>query len=216
MNNPKRVLLIDDHPLFRRGLVNLLMDEDDFTVVGEAANGVEGVAMASRLKPDLVLLDLHMAMMDGLKTLSVLKGENLADAVVILTASVSRQEFLSALKGGADGYILKDTSAEKMLALLRNEDQKDLMLDDDLQRVFQSESTATLTLDGLKALTDRERQTLELIARGMSNKLIAREMGLSEGTVKIYVGNILRKLEVSSRLEIAALVHGYSNLEGHK
>lgn len=216
MNKPKRVLLIDDHPLFRRGLVNLLMDEDDFTVVGEAANGVEGVAMASRLKPDLVLLDLHMAMMDGLKTLGVLKAEGLAESVVILTASVSRQEFLSALKGGADGYILKDTSAEKMLALLRNEDQKDLMLDDDLQRVFQSESTATLTLDGLKALTERERQTLELIARGMSNKLIAREMGLSEGTVKIYVGNLLRKLEVSSRLEIAALVHGHSNLEGHK
>lgn len=215
--NTTTILLIDDHPLFRRGLVNLFAETDDFTVVGEASNGVEGVALATRLQPQIILLDLHMATMAGIETLKILKAEGLASTIVVLTASMNRQEFMASLKAGADGYILKDTSAERILALLRNEGKQRLILDDELERVLRECADASpITSISLQDLTERERQTLELISRGMSNKLIARQMNLSDGTVKIYVRNLLRKLQVNSRLEVAALAHGYDTLEERK
>ena len=117
--NTTTILLIDDHPLFRRGLVNLFAETDDFTVVGEASNGVEGVALATRLQPQIILLDLHMATMAGIETLKILQAEGLASTIVVLTASMNRQAFMASLKAWADGYILKDTLAERILALLR-------------------------------------------------------------------------------------------------
>ncbi|MGV8861756.1 MAG: response regulator [Pseudomonas sp.] len=209
--NSTTLLLIDDHPLFRKGLAQLFAASDDFDVVGQAASGREGINLALRLTPKLVLLDLHMPGLSGLQVLDEMKQLGLECQIVVLTASMDRGELLTALRLGASGYVLKETEPEALLAYMRNCSKGAIVLDDCLVSLLagHNDISADAPLDGIDdcGLTDREAQTLALIASGMSNKQIGRELGISDGTVKIYVKNLLQKLNLRSRLELAAWVH---------
>ncbi|MFJ2683273.1 response regulator [Pseudomonas sp. NPDC087342] len=207
------LLLIDDHPLFRKGLAQLFSASDDFEVVGQAASGREGINLAVSLAPQQVLLDLHMPGLSGLQVLDELRQLRLDCQVVVLTASMDRAELLTALRLGASGYVLKETEPDALLAYMRNCHKGAIVLDSTLIALLADQGGSvtrpTHDSDPLDTgnLTEREGQTLALIAAGMSNKQIGRELGISDGTVKIYVRNLLQKLSLHSRLELAAWVH---------
>ncbi|SDI71207.1 response regulator [Pseudomonas panipatensis] len=198
------LLLIDDHPLFRRGLAELFSDSGDFVVVGQASGGREGITLACQLLPELILLDLHMPGLGGLQVLDELRQLELASRVIILTASLDRAELVAALRLGAEGYVLKDTEPDALLDYVRHCSKGTVALDETLVALLAEQVQGPATPGDL---TEREAQTLALIASGLSNKLIARELGISDGTVKIYVKNLLRKFNLNSRLELAAWVH---------
>ncbi len=203
------LLLIDDHPLFRKGLAQLFAACDDFEVVGQAASGREGINLAVSLAPQQVLLDLHMPGLSGLQVLDELRQLSLGCQIVVLTASMDRGELLTALRLGANGYVLKETEPDALLAYMRNCNKGAIVLDDCLVSLLagQLEPERSPAMADTCSLTEREGQTLTLIAAGMSNKQIARELGISDGTVKIYVRNLLQKLNLHSRLELASWVH---------
>ncbi|MVV52087.1 response regulator [Pseudomonas sp. PB120] len=203
------LLLIDDHPLFRKGLAQLFGASDDYQVVGQAASGREGINLAVSLAPQQVLLDLHMPGLSGLQVLDELRQLQLDCQVVVLTASMDRAELLTALRLGASGYVLKETEPDALLAYMRNCNKGAIVLDATLVALLADQQAPVHGPDQADAehLTDREGQTLALIAAGMSNKQIGRELGISDGTVKIYVKNLLQKLNLHSRLELAAWVH---------
>ncbi|WP_321888443.1 response regulator [Paraburkholderia bannensis] len=233
--SPTTLLLIDDHPLFRRGLADYFNASGEFVVVGEASSGQQGIALAGELQPSMVLIDLHMPGLGGLAVLDELRQLGMACRKVVLTASMDRAELLAALKLGAHGYMLKESEPEALLGYVRNcangmvaidESVRDLLADagdvddSDDDGALHSRPNAgfhahvnahgqpvALAPSRRAGLTGREAQTLALIAQGMSNKLIARQLCISEGTVKVYVKNLLRKLDVRSRLELAASVH---------
>jgi two-component system nitrate/nitrite response regulator NarL len=203
------LLLIDDHPLFRKGLAQLFGASDDFEVVGQAASGREGINLAVSLAPQQVLLDLHMPGLSGLQVLDELRQLRLDCQVVVLTASMDRAELLTALRLGASGYVLKETEPDALLTYMRNCNKGAIVLDSTLVSLLADQSGPVRGADQADTgnLTEREGQTLALIAAGMSNKQIGRELGISDGTVKIYVKNLLQKLSLHSRLELAAWVH---------
>lgn len=205
MNQRQRILVIDDHPLFRRGVQQLIAMEPDFDLVGEAGGGVEGVRMARDLQPDLVLLDLNMAGMDGLQVLAEIKALDLPTRVVMLTVSNSDEDLVAALRAGADGYLLKDMEPESLLESLREAARGRMVLSDTLTEMLahalRKDSRPTPVEQA--GLTEREREILGLIAQGRSNKLIARELDITEGTVKVHVKHLLKKLNLRSRVEAA-------------
>lgn len=207
MSEETRLLLIDDHALLRRGLAELLNAEAGFRVVGQAGSGPEGIELARRLLPGLILLDLHMPGLSGLETLARLK-EALPDSlVVVLTASDRQDDLLAALRGGADGYVLKDSEPEALVGYLQGCRKGRVTLDASLGGLLAGSAGESASAKGEGELTERERQTLALIAEGRSNKLIARELGISDGTVKVHVRHLLSKLDLHSRLELAAWAH---------
>ncbi|MGY4494672.1 response regulator [Pseudomonas silvicola] len=206
--NSTRLLLIDDHPLFRNGLAQLFAASEDFDVVGQAGSGREGIAMAVNLAPALVLLDLHMPGLSGLQVLDELRQLQLGCKIMVLTASIDRDELLTAMRLGANGYVLKETEPDALLCHVRNCGQGAVILDDSLATLLSEQPLQSPVLDG--SLTEREGQTLSLIALGMSNKQIGRELGISDGTVKVYVKSLLKKLRLHSRLELAAWVHRFT------
>ena len=205
MATPVRLLVIDDHPLFRRGVRQLVDIEGGFEVVGEASSGPEGIALAEQLQPDLVLLDLNMEGMDGNETLHALRAVGCTARVAMLTVSDQEDDLVNALRAGADGYLLKDTEPEELLRQLRQIVDGRLVLTEGLTEHLaramrrQDEPAAA----GQPRLTPREREVLDLIASGLNNKLIAKELDLSEGTVKVHVKHLLKKLGLRSRLEAA-------------
>ncbi len=206
-DTPQTLLVIDDHPLLRRGVAQLVaMDPSCLALAGEAATGREGVELARRLNPDLILLDLNMPDVDGLATLRSLKAmEDLDARVIMLTVSDGQEDVVAALRAGADGYLLKDMEPEDMLEALRDAARGRLVLSEPLTEML----AHALRQDGQPTpkeqanLTDREAQILDLIALGRSNKLIARELEISEGTVKVHVKHLLKKLNLHSRVEAA-------------
>lgn len=205
MRSNVTVMVIDDHPLFRRGVRQLLAIECGFTVVGEASSGPEGLSLAKRLEPDVVLLDLNMEGMDGIQVLQSLRGAGCTARIVMLTVSDQEQDLIAALRGGADGYLLKDTEPEDLLRQLQQIVDGRLVLTDRLGEHLARAMRAPQALPpaGAPAFTPRENEVLGLLAEGLSNKLIARELDLSEGTVKVHVKHILKKLGLHSRLEAA-------------
>lgn len=209
MSAPFDLLLIDDHPLLRRGLAELFEASGAFRVVGSVSSGSEGIELARRLNPAMTLLDLHMPGLDGLATLASLKLDLPEGKVMVLTASAARDDLLEALRAGADGYLFKDSEPEALLAAVQACAQGQSRLDPALSTLLAgSLREREVTVDtGRIELTERERQTLALIAEGFSNKLIARQLGISDGTVKIYVKHLLSKLNLRSRLELAAWAH---------
>ncbi len=206
MNSERtELLLIDDHSLLRRGLAELLNATEDFLVIAQAANGQDGIDLAQALLPELIVLDLHMPGLSGLQTLARLKHSVPDSLVVVLTASDQQDDLLAALRGGADGYLLKDSEPEQLIEHLRGCSKGQVTLDPALAGLLSAGLPPRM--HGEAELTERERQTLALIAEGMSNKLIARELGISDGTVKIHVKHLLSKLGLHSRLELAAWAH---------
>jgi two-component system nitrate/nitrite response regulator NarL len=205
MSGPKRVLIVDDHPLFRKGLSQLLQTVADFVVVGEATGGADGVEQARRLAPDLVLLDHNMRDMSGLEVLRELCAARPALRVVMITVSDQRDDLVSALQAGADGYLLKDMEPEAMLEALRQAADGRTVVSDDLTHhlVAAVRGDARPPSAAAAGLTEQELRILERIAGGLPNKLIGRELNIAEGTVKVHVKHILRKLGLRSRVEAA-------------
>ena len=209
----KTILIIDDHPLFRKGVQQLLGMDEQYEVVGEAADGITGLGMIESLAPDMVLLDLNMEAMSGLDVLEEIKKRELEAEVVIMTVSNNDKDVARAIHLGADGYLLKDMEPEDILVKLGQVSEGSVVMDDNismlLANMLKSGSHFT-TLDNVK-LTQRETEIMRLLVAGMNNKLMARELNISDGTVKVHIKNILRKTKVNSRLEAAvwAINHGF-------
>ena len=203
---PQRLLIVDDHPLFRKGVRYMVNMVPDFTIVGEASSGQEGIALANAEQPDMILLDLNMKDMSGVDVLKAVKTSGLDARVVMLTVSDQEEDLVAALRAGADGYLLKEMELEDLVSKLAEAAAGRITLTERLINLLahamrhDSVRPATSSEAGL---TDQEQRILELVAAGKSNKLIARELGITEGTVKVHVKHLLRKLQLRSRVEAA-------------
>jgi len=208
MKDVLTLLMIDDHPLFRRGVIQLLTESGQFEVVGEASSGQEGLDLAARLRPEMILLDLNMKGMNGLEVLKLLKLRDPDMRVVMLTVSDETSDLVTALRTGADGYLLKEMDPDELVSKLGQVASGEVILTERLTRLLaHSMREINRPRDPDEAgLTEQERRILDLIAQGMSNKMIARELGISDSTVKVHVKHVLRKLNLHSRLEAAVWV----------
>ncbi len=209
-----RILIIDDHTLFREGLQSLLRRRG-IDVVASVGEGHEGIRLAQKLSPDIVLLDMRMPLIDGLGVLCQLRQSGLQVAIVILTTSSDERDLVEALRSGARGYLLKDMEPDELVVALREimtgKTVVAPMLTTVLANIIQGNTpTAPLENSPFDELTPRETEILGLLAEGQSNKVIARNLGISDGTVKLHVKAILRKLKIHSRVEAAvmAVEHG--------
>ncbi len=189
-------MLVDDHPLMRRGINQLLSFEDDFEVVAEACNGSEAIALAHDIEPDLILLDLNMKGMSGLDTLTALRADESTATIVILTVSDSALDIEAMVKAGADGYLLKDTEPDELVELLRQAATGVKAYSEFVAQYLAERHTHE---DLFEALTDRETQILKEVAKGYRNKQIADRLFISESTVKVHMKSLLKKLRVPSR-----------------
>jgi len=204
------ILVVDDHPLFRQGVVHSLMGEPDFRVVGETASGQEALELARTLLPDIVLLDISMPGWNGITTAEKITTACPATAIVMLTVSDDKDKLLGAFKAGAKGYVLKGVSAKELAQVVRSTLAGEVYVSPSLAAEMLVSLTHGPAPDPLQELTDREREILGLIGTGLTNKEIGARIFLSEKTVKHYVTNILQKLQVRSRVEAAlvATKHG--------
>ncbi|HXG29966.1 MAG TPA: LuxR C-terminal-related transcriptional regulator [Nevskiales bacterium] len=203
------MLLIDEHPIFRAGISHVLQASGDFEVVAETGCGAEGVELAQRCAPDFVLLEFGAKRVSGLDTLRRLKALGLGALLIIVSGSNAEDELALVLRHGADGYLLKNMPPEAFLAKLRSAVKGVVVLPDGLTQGLVRALTEDRTgpLPARVALTSREWQVLAMIAEGMCNKLIARELNISNGTVGVHVKHVLQKLNMRSRLKAAAWAH---------
>jgi two-component system nitrate/nitrite response regulator NarL len=215
MNEKIRVLLVDDHALFRSGVKTLLQRHDEFEVVDEAADGLEGIKRARSLKPDVVLLDLNMPGVGGLEAVKVINEEIPGARVLMLTVSEDAQDLMEALRAGACGYLLKNVEMDALLDAIRRAAQGDSVVSPQMTAklisgVREQPKVSSLLVERDK-FSPRERDILVCLAQGESNKEIARALDLAESTVKIHVQNIFKKLNMSSRVQVAlyAAEQGY-------
>lgn len=203
MNDPIGVIVVDDHPLFRKGVVHALAAEPGIAVVGEAASGEEALALARERLPDVVLLDVSMPGWDGLVTAERIATACPATAIVVLTASEDEDKLLGAFKAGARAYVLKGVSVEELVRVIRGAVAGEAYVSPGLAAGMLALLTRGPAPDPLQELTEREREILGLIGRGLTNRIIGERLGLTEKTIKHYVTNILQKLQVRSRVEAA-------------
>lgn len=206
-----RVIIIDDHALFRVGLQGLLQQRG-IEVVAAVADGLEGLQLAEQYQPNIILLDLRMPDIGGLQVLQLAKQRGIRIPIVMLTTSNEEQDLVDTLRNGAQGYLLKDMEPDELVSALRDiEKGKNVIaqgLTDVLARVVQGEPAIEEKAGSetpFSELTPRELEILCLLADGQSNKIIARNLGISDGTVKLHVKAILRKLNVHSRVEAAVI-----------
>jgi DNA-binding NarL/FixJ family response regulator len=205
-SEPVRVLVVDDQELFRRGLTMLLRSEPGIEVVGEAGDGVEGTTLAESVAPDVVLLDVRMPRRSGIEACLAIKQSVPSAKIIMLTVSDEEADLYEAVKSGASGYLLKDSSIEEVAQAVRvvSEGQSlispsmAVKLIDEFKQISRPEKGA---VGGGLRLTDRELEVLRLVATGMNNREIAKQLVISENTVKNHVRNILEKLQLHSRME---------------
>ena len=205
---PSTILLIDDHPMLRNGVKQLIALDTSLQVIGEASNGEQGVELAKQLDPDLILLDLNMPGMNGLDTLDKMRQTSLSGRVVVFSVSNHEDDVVTALKRGADGYLLKDMEPEDLLTALHNAAAGKMVLSEALTPVLAAslrESRPSTNRD-IQCLTPRERDIIKLIAEGLPNKMIARRLNITESTVKVHVKHLLKKMKLKSRVEAAVWV----------
>lgn len=197
-----RVMLVDDHPLMRRGINQLLSLEDEFEVVAEASNGTEAIALAHEVEPDMILLDLNMKGMSGLDTLKALRTDGSSATIVILTVSDSATDIEAIVRAGADGYLLKDTEPDQLVELLKDAVHGNKAYSDVVAAYLRDRQDQTDVFD---LLTEREAQILGEVAKGYRNKQIADRLFISESTVKVHMKSLLKKLRVPSRTAATVL-----------
>ena len=201
-----KILLVDDHTLFRSGMKLLLQRNPEFEIVGEASDGLEGVKRAKQLRPDVVLMDLNMAGLSGLEAMQLIVEDMPEVAVLMLTVSEEAEDLSAALKNGARGYLLKNIEAEFLTQAIKRAAAGESVIAESMTAKlimqFRNGLSPAASTEKEK-LTPRERETMVCVARGESNKEIARNLNVAESTVKIHVQNILKKLNLSSRVQIA-------------
>ncbi|MGZ8252526.1 MAG: two-component system response regulator NarL [Methylophilaceae bacterium] len=204
-----KVFLIDDHALFRKGVGQIIAAEPEFEVVGEASSGLEGLELAQQLMPDLVLIDLNMKGINGLETLRRFKQTELKARFIVLTVSDAEDDLLEALRAGADGYLLKDMDPADLCGNLKKVAEGMTVVQDSLTEILKQAliDPSLHRRDDEVSLTDRENEILQCLANGLNNKTIARELGISDTTVKVHIKHLLSKLKLTSRLEAACWAH---------
>ncbi|WP_282698140.1 response regulator transcription factor [Streptomyces sp. CC208A] len=207
-----RVLLVDDHQVVRRGLRTFLEIQDDIEVVGEAADGAEGVARAEELRPDVVLMDVKMPGTDGIEALRRLQALANPARVLIVTSFTEQRTVVPALRAGASGYLYKDVDPGALAGAIRSVHAGHVLLHPEVAGALLAQDDPQGGTGRGTTLTEREREVLGLIADGRSNREIARALVLSEKTVKTHVSNILMKLDLADRTQAAlwAVRHGLS------
>ena len=202
------ILLVDDHTLFREGLESLL-SRRDINVLAAVGSGAEGLRLATELEPDVVLLDMRMPTMDGIEVLRQLRKNGFTNPVAMLTTSSDERDLVESLRSGAQGYLLKDMEPDQLVVALRDIVAGKTVVAPDLAqvlaRVVQGDSIVAEEESPFAKLTPRENEILALLAEGQSNKVIARNLGISDGTVKLHEKSILRKLGIHSRVEAAVI-----------
>ena len=198
-----RVLVVDDHPIVRQGLVSVLSDEDDLEVVGEAGSGREAIALAARLRPDVVLLDLEMADIDGVDAIPQLLAAWPQLSVLVFTAYDTDERVLGAVRAGARGYLLKGASSEEISRGIRTVHEGGSYLEPRVASRLMAEVSAPRR--SAQVLSDREREVLRLVADGLPTKQIALNLSISERTVKFHVNSIFHKLGADNRAQAVAV-----------
>lgn len=196
------VLIIDDHPLMRKGIRQLLELETHFNIVGDVGSGSEGINLALQVQPDLIILDLNMKGLSGLDTLEILRSEGVDARIVVLTVSDAKSDIFALVDAGADGYLLKDTEPDILLQQINALARGEVVFSDSVKQALLDRSSSSTPLD---CLTEREISVLRLVATGLSNKQIANQLFISEETVKVHIRNLLRKLNVHSRVAATVL-----------
>ena len=211
-----RVLIVDDHAMVRRGMRDFLDLHADLEVVGEAADGQAALEAAEQLRPDVIVMDLMMPGMDGIAATAQLKERHGSTEIVAITSFIEEDRVAAAIEAGASGFLLKDAEADDLAAAIRSAHAGEVYLDPAVARVVArrmrdgARPAGDVTIDGLARLTARERDVLACVARGLSNRAIAEELGMAERTARTHVSNILAKLGLSSRTQAAlfAVEHG--------
>ncbi|WP_410473132.1 two-component system response regulator NarL [Faucicola mancuniensis] len=201
--NPARLLLVDDHPMIRRGLSDLLSLENDVKVVGEANNGQEAIDYLQHNSVDLVVLDNNMPIMNGIETLKKIRELEIEGKVLLFTVSDSGKDVQDALEYGVDGYLLKDNEPEDIIKDIRKILRDELVISPSLAPILAQAMRKPTKNESNYDLTDRELQVLQMIAEGLSNKMIGNKLGIAESTVKVHVKHILNKIGLRSRVEAA-------------
>jgi len=207
--DPIRALIVDDHALFRRGLEMVLAAEDDIELVGEASDGAEAVEKAAESLPDVVLMDIRMPKSSGIEACRAMKEAAPSSKIVILTISDEEEDLFEAIRAGASGYLLKDIPLDEVADVVRAVHGGQSLINPSMAGKLLTEFATLAKRDDEERaqqvpapkLTDREMQVLKLVARGMNNRDIAKELFISENTVKNHVRNILEKLQIHSRME---------------
>jgi NarL family two-component system response regulator LiaR len=216
-SDPIRVLVVDDHAVVREGLRTFLELQDGIEVVGEAADGEQAVQRAGELTPDVILMDLVMPRLDGIGAMRELRRRESGSHVIVLTSFLDDERLMPALQAGAAGYLLKDVEPAELARAVRSACADEALIDPTvaarLLHTLSGDPPPPHRDDVIGQLTRREREVLELIAVGHSNKRIARELGVAEKTVKTHVGHLLAKLGVADRTQ-AALLAVQSGLSG--
>jgi len=202
--NKASILLVDDHPMLRKGVAQLFSLEDNLEVIAEANSGDEAITLAIKHVPDLILLDLNMKGLTGIETLSALKRAKVTSKVVIFSVSDNETDVLQALKFNADGYLLKDSEPEELIDKVKLAIAGEFVISSPLTQILArslrpSNNKASL----IESLTQRELENLKLIAGGKTNKDIAKKLGITEATVKVHVKNLFKKLGLKTRVEAA-------------
>lgn len=202
---PFQVMIVDDHPLMRRGVRQLLELDSGFEVVAEAGDGASAIDLANRLDIDVILLDLNMKGMSGLDTLNALRRDGVTAQIIILTVSDASSDVFALIDAGADGYLLKDSDPEVLLEAIRAGAKGSKVFSERVHQYLREREMFGAEEDPFSVLTERELDVLHELAQGLSNKQIASVLNISEQTVKVHIRNLLRKLNVRSRVAATIL-----------
>jgi DNA-binding NarL/FixJ family response regulator len=213
------ILIADDHPLLRDGIVQLLMKEPDFEVVGQAADGEEAVKLATEKAPDLLIMDIEMPKLDGLEATRQIKAARPETSVLVLTVHDDEEYISALLEAGAAGYLLKTTYGKELVQAIRAVRMGEFVLDTRIGprvfRAFTTRSSRQVPARGGETLSEREMEVMRLVGQGLTNEEISREMGVGLRSVKLYLSEIFSKLGVGSRVEVitSCLQNGLLSLE---